>query len=95
MAKKTSVNNTNEDEYNFSVVNKLRDELFEYRIDIKAYKRSLNAIIAAGTILISVIAFFGYSKIENIEKTIMNRANERLAITDSLLKKSIRQGWTR
>ena len=35
----------------------------------------------------SVLAFFGYNKIENIEETILQQANARLSITDSLLAK--------
>jgi hypothetical protein len=34
-----------------------------------------------------ILAFFGYDKIENIEITIMNQANERLTQTDSILSK--------
>ena len=67
--------------------NKLRDELFEYRVDIKSYIRNLNTIIIAGTLIISVLAFFGYNKIENIEKIVIDKTNQRLAITDSLLAK--------
>lgn len=70
-----------------SLIDKLRDDLFKYRVDILSYKNKINTLILAGTIIISVLAFFGYNKIENIEKTIMYRANERLAITDTLLAK--------
>lgn len=74
------------DEDNQSI-DKLRDELFDYRVDIKSYRKNLNTLAVAGTILLSMLAFFGYNKIENIEETIMQRANERLALTDSLLAK--------
>ena len=70
-----------------SLTEKLRDELFDYRVDIKTYKRNLSTIIIAGSVLISILAFFGYSRIENIETTIMEQANARLAITDALLSK--------
>lgn len=66
---------------------KIRDELFEYRVDIKSYKAKLNVIIYAGSILLVILAFFGYDKIENIETTILDRAGERLAQTDSILAK--------
>lgn len=69
------------------LVEKLREELFEYRVDIKSYKGKLNVIIYAGSILLVILAFFGYDKIYNIETTILNRANERLAQTDSILSK--------
>ena len=49
--------------------------------------RNLNTIIIAGTLIISVLAFFGYNKIENIEKIVIDKTNQRLAITDSLLAK--------
>jgi chorismate mutase len=68
-----------------SSFDKFKDDLFEYRIDIKSYKRNLNTIIISGSILISVFAFFGYNKIDSIQESILKKANERLAITDSLL----------
>jgi len=77
-SKKEKVNNS---------IDKLRDELFDYRLDIKAYIKNLNTIIISGSILISVLTFFGYTKIENIEQTIMEKANERLAVTDLILSK--------
>lgn len=66
---------------------KITNDLFDYRVDIKSYKMSLNSIIIAGSILVSILAFFGYNKIENIETTIMEKANKRLTVTDSLLAK--------
>ena len=78
---------TEKDETNLSAVEKLREDLFEYRIDIKTYKRNLSTIIIAGSIVISVLAFFGFNKIETIQDSILKRANERLSITDSILSK--------
>jgi len=71
----------------FSMLNKLKEDLFDYRVDIKSYKSNLKIIIISVTILGSILAFFGYSKIENIENTIMEKANMRLRITDSILSK--------
>jgi len=68
-------------------IDKLRDDLFDYRLDIKSYKNNLNTIIITGSILISILAFFGYMKIENIEKIILDKADLRLAKTDTLLSK--------
>lgn len=65
----------------------LRNELFDYRVDIKSYKKNLNTIIVCGTIVFSILGFMGYNKIENIEKTILEKANKRLIQTDSLLAK--------
>jgi len=76
-----------EEDINNSSVENLRNELFDYRVDIKSYKRNLNTIIIASSVLISVLAFFGYNKIDAIEESILERANNRLAITDSILAK--------
>tara|TARA_B110001450_G_scaffold251786_1_gene272400 strand:- start:639 stop:1424 length:786 start_codon:yes stop_codon:yes gene_type:complete len=77
---KESENNSNK-----SSIDKLREDLFDYRIDIKSYIKNLNTIMISGSIIISVLAFFGYNKIENIEQTILEKANKRLAVTDSIL----------
>ena len=74
-----------EENMNNSSIENLRNELFDYRIDIKSYKRNLSTIIIASSVLISVLAFFGYNKIDAIENSILERANNRLAITDSIL----------
>jgi len=83
--KKTNISEKNEE--NPSSYEKLKEDLFDYRIDIKSYKRNLNTIRISGSIIISVLAFFGYNKIESIQESILRRANERLAITDSILAK--------
>ena len=66
---------------------KLRDELFDYRVTIKTYIKNLNTIIISGTIIFALLAFFGYDKIENIERIIITKVDKRLAITDSILSK--------
>lgn len=70
-----------------SIIDKLRDELFNYRVDIKSYIKNLNTIMISGTVLIALLAFFGYNRIDSIEKTILEEANKRLAVTDSILAK--------
>lgn len=66
---------------------KLRDELFDYRVTIKTYIKNLNTIMISGTIILSLLAFFGYNKIENIERIIITKVDKRLAVTDSILSK--------
>jgi len=79
--------NSNPEEVTNSSYEKLKEDLFDYRVDIKSYKRNLNTIMVCFSIIISIAAFFGYNKIESIQESILIRANERLAITDSLLSK--------
>jgi len=71
----------------YSSIEKFRDELFEVRVDLKAYIRNINVLIVCATVIISILAFFGYNKIDSVEKQILEKANARLAITDSLLAK--------
>lgn len=73
------------EEKNDSNCEHLRNELFEYRVSIKSYIKSLNTIIICGTIVISILAFFGYNKIDNIQNIVLDKANKRLAQTDSIL----------
>ncbi|MBI5216975.1 MAG: hypothetical protein HY960_14570 [Ignavibacteriae bacterium] len=73
---------TEHDQSNFE---KLRDELFEVRVDIKAYIRSLKILGSSVAILFTILAYFGYDKIDSVQQTILNKANQRLAQTDSLL----------
>jgi hypothetical protein len=79
--------NSEKNDIDSSSLEKLKSDLFDYRIDIKAYKRNINTIIICGSLIISVLGFFGYNKIESIQNSILERANERLAITDSILSK--------
>lgn len=68
-----------------SIYEKLRDELFEIRVDVKAYIRSLKVLGSAVAILFAILAYFGYDKIDSVQQTVLNKANQRLAKTDSLL----------
>lgn len=64
---------------------KLRDELFQYRIEIKSYQRSIGILVACVSVVIGILAFFGYDRIESVMNSYESRAVERLAHTDSLL----------
>lgn len=66
---------------------KLREELFKYRVSIESYKMNINTIIVCATIIISVIAFFGYNKVDGIQEIVIEKTNKRLMKTDSLLAK--------
>jgi hypothetical protein len=77
MAKETKTEQSNCD--------KLRDELFEVRVDVKAYIRSLKILGSSVAILFAILAYFGYDKIDSVQQTVLVKANQRLAQTDSLL----------
>lgn len=66
---------------------KLRDELFQYRVEIQSYKRSMRTLWACVSIVIAVLGFFGYNRIETLLGKVESNANARLARTDSLLMK--------
>lgn len=70
---------------NNELYEKLRDELFDYRVDIKSYKRSMNILIAAVPVIITLLGFFGYNHIETLLDKVEMNANARLAKTDSIL----------
>lgn len=88
MAKKKEVSNKIEspqDYHNSESYEKLRDELFQYRVEIQSYKRSINIIIACTSVLVGMLAFFGIDKIDSFMNKYDERAELRLARTDSLL----------
>ncbi len=66
---------------------KLRDELFDTRVDLKAWITGLKILGSSVTVLLAILAYFGYNKIESIESTILEKANARLAKTDTILSK--------
>jgi hypothetical protein len=66
---------------------KLRDELFDTRVDLKAWIRSLKVLGSSVVVLLTILGYFGYNKIESIESTILDKANARLAKTDTILSK--------
>jgi hypothetical protein len=65
----------------------LRKDIIEVKIDYKSWMRSLKVIAIAVTVVLSILAYFGYDKIDTLEKTILDRTNSRLAKTDTLLSK--------
>jgi len=60
-------------------------EITEIKSDYKSWLRSIKIITLSATIVIFVLAFFGYDKIEKIEDNITSSISKRLAKTDSLL----------
>lgn len=84
MVRKKDSKNTPEESTN---IEKLRDDLFQYRVEIQAYRRSMNMLSACVSIVIAILGFFGYNKVEALLDKVEQRANERLAKTDELLTK--------
>ncbi len=66
---------------------KLRDELFQYRVDIQAYKRSMNMVWACVSVVVAILGFFGYNRVESLLDKVEHNANVRLSQTDELLAK--------
>ncbi len=66
-------------------IEKLRQELFEVRVDVKSYIKSFKILVTSVLVLLTVVAYFGYDKIDTIQNKILADANSRLAITDSIL----------
>lgn len=65
----------------------MRDELFQYRVEICSYKRSMNCLIACVSVVIALLGFFGYDKIDSVADRFEERASNRLSVTDSILAK--------
>ena len=88
MAKKAEKQTeSNKQTENLQSFEKLRDELFQYRVDIQSYKRSMNTLWACVPIIMAILAFFGYNKIESLLDRVEQNASERLSETDALLSK--------
>lgn len=90
MAKKKEEGNLGKKEvkevsHNNELYEKLRDELFQYRVEIQSYKRSINIIIACTSVLVGMFVFFGIDRVDSLMKKYEERAELRLAKTDSLL----------
>lgn len=64
---------------------KLRDELFQYRVEIQSYKRSMNTLWACVSVVVALLGFFGYNHVEALLDKVEKNASERLSKTDSLL----------
>lgn len=64
---------------------KLRDELFDTRVDLKAWVRSIKIMLSFAAAFLATLAYFGYDKIQSVEKAIIDQANSRLAKSDALL----------
>ena len=72
---------------NSEVYERLRDELFQYRVEIQSYKRSMKILWTCVSVVIAVLGFFGYNHIESLLNKVEANANDRLVKTDSLLAK--------
>ncbi len=66
---------------------KLRDELFQYRVEIQSFKHSMKTIWISITIGFALLGFLGYGQVEALLDRVEKNANERLSKTDSLLAK--------
>ena len=66
---------------------KLRDELFQYRVEIQSYKRSMNTLWVCASVVLAILGFFGYNRVENLLEKVERNANERLSKTDDILAK--------
>lgn len=88
MAKKTkkAIKENNQCERTTSY-EKIKDELFQYRVEIQSYKRSMNMLWICVSIVLSILTFFGYNKIEVLLDEVKQTANEKLAETEQLLSK--------
>lgn len=88
MTKKGSKSKDEEELRNNNVsYEKLRDELFQYRVDIQTYKRSMNMVWACVSVVVAILGFFGYNRVEALLDKVEQNANERLSQTDELLAK--------
>ncbi len=56
---------------------KLRDELTETRIDLKAWIRSMKILGICVSILLFILAFLGYDKIDSIQQKILSKIDEK------------------
>lgn len=66
---------------------KLRDELFQYRVEIQSFKHSMKTIWISITIGFALLGFLGYGQVEALLDRVEKKANDRLSKTDSLLAK--------
>ncbi len=83
MTKKTV---TNGDDYK-DLNEKLRDELFQYRVEIQSYKRSIRMLCVCVSVVVAILGYFGYDRVDVIVERVEQKANARLAKTDELLAK--------
>ena len=71
----------------FGLFDKLRDELFQYRVEIQTYKRTMTILWTSISIIVAILGFFGYNRFEALLERVEQNANERLSKSDSLLSK--------
>lgn len=85
MAKKKEIVSENTTKDTIERYEKLRDELFHYRVEIQAYKRSMGMLWTCVSIVVALLGFFGYNRVEALLSRVEQTANERLAKSDALL----------
>ena len=68
-------------------IGKLKDQVIEARIEYKSLWRVIKVSSWFVGFIFIIIGFFGYNKMDSIESMIIERANSRLAQTDSILAK--------
>lgn len=87
MVKKKEKNIEAHTEESSTQYEKLRDELFQYRVEIQSFKHSMRTIWISITVGFTLFGFLGYGKVEALLDRVETKANERLSKTDSLLAK--------
>lgn len=87
MAKKVEKTADNKIIENNESYEKLRDELFNYRVEIQSYKRSMSTLWACVPIIVAIFGFFGYNRVESLLEDVEKNAYDRLSKTDSLLSR--------
>lgn len=87
MVKKKEKNIEARTEVSSTQYEKLRDELFQYRVEIQSFKHSMRTIWISITVGFTLLGFLGYGKVEALLDRVETKANERLSKTDSLLAK--------
>lgn len=61
--------------------------MFRYRVKMQSYKRSMNTLWVCDSIVLAVLGFLGYNRVENLLEKVEKNANERLSKTDAMLAK--------
>ena len=66
---------------------KIREDLFQYRVEIQSYKRSMKMLERCVCVVLAILGFAGYKTLADLIKSLEERANARLEKTDALLAK--------
>lgn len=85
MAKRIEIGPEQNHQDNNQACEKLRDELFQYRVEIQSFKRSMKTLWGCVIAVSTILVLFGYNRVSDLLDKVENNANERLAKTDSIL----------